>query len=716
MITVSDRQTFALTNPFFSYVFAVTAEGLLEHIYFGSPVQTPDTLPRYIRTERGTGVDFEGHYNLNLNEMMQEFPVWGNGDFRSPVFHGTASDGHSTFSFRYASHRIVKEKPNLVGLPSARGGECETLIVTLEDDVAQITAELSYTIYFHHGALARSVCFKNTGPKVFHLEHVHSSALELVPGEYDLLHLHGAWAAEFNAERLPLGKMRQTITSNRGTSSAAHNPFLTILERGANESTGKVYSTALVYSGNFSMSAEIGEFGQIRCLAGINPFNFNWRLNPGETFQSPEALHVFSPDGLRRMSHIWHDFIREKITPQRFQNVPRPTYLNTWEAAYFDMDETKLLTLADKAKEIDAEMLVLDDGWFLGRNDPKSSLGDWTADPKRFPSGIPALAKKVRAKGLKFGLWFEPEMISPNSQLFQEHPDWALQVNNRRPSLGRHQLTLDLTRQPVRDYIFEALDSQLSCGDINYVKWDMNRHMTDIGSSAWPPDQQKEVSHRYILGLYKLMRRVLDKYPNILFEMCAAGGNRFDLGMLSFMPQGWISDMCDPSGRLPIITNASYLFPLDVMTAYMGPTPNHQNGKMSSINARAIAGVFCVAQGISLNTADIEKDKDEISAWLEFVKSSRTNLMGGEFNRLIHTAEQTAWQYISQDRTHVYLAYFPTNSFQADQNIQLVNLDENARYKFADDIYTSERLERDGFPIGKSNTNEPSLFKLSKLL
>ena len=403
------------------------------------------------------------------------------------------------------------------------------------------------------------------------------------------------------------------------------------------------------------------------------------------------------------MSHIYHEFVRDKVSPKRFRNVARPTYLNSWESAYFDINEDKVLSLADKANDIGVEMLVLDDGWFEGREDDTSSLGDWTADKARFPSGIPSLAAKVKDKGLKFGLWFEPEMVSPISQLYKDHPDWILHVPGRKPSLGRHQLTLDLSRDDVVDYIFNSLDIILACGDIDYVKWDMNRNMTERGSAALPPQHQQEVSHRYILGLYKLLGRLTEKYPDILFENCASGGNRSDLAMLSFMPQCWISDMCDPLGRLNIIHGASYYLPLDVMAAYIGPSPNHQNGRVTSIQSRFMSGVFCAARGTSLSLNDIELHGSKVKQFMEFSRATSDDMVGGNFDRLIKTDNEVCWQYMTCDKSKLYIAYFHILSApnRAFKRICLANLDPNATYVLEADgrEYRGDALMGSGLPL-----------------
>jgi alpha-galactosidase len=704
MISTTNDNVFALTNAHFSYVMRVTGEGLLEHVYYGGPLRNAGNVePRFVRAESGCMVNFQGIENLCLNKMAQEYPVFGTSDFRQPAFHGVNPDGNTIFSLQYKSHKITETKPRLKNLPSARGGKNETLIVTLFDELHKLEVKLAYTIYEDYGVLARSATFKNKGKANIQLQHVFSSSLDLPPDDYEILHLHGSWGREFTEERIDMPNGRFVIDSARGTSSAAHNPFIAVMQRGTTEEFGRVYGSTLVYSGNYTLSVERGEYEDVRVLTGINPFNFNWRLKPGKKFCTPEALHVYADTGLRGMSHIWHDFIRDKISPEHFRNKARPTYLNTWEAAYFDVDEDKVLDLADKANEIGVDMLVLDDGWFEGRRDDTTSLGDWQADKKRFPSGIPALAAKIKVKGLKFGIWVEPEMVNPESQLFKDHPDWTLHVPGREPSLGRNQLTLDLSRKEVVEYLFGQIDALLSCGDIDYVKWDMNRCMTEVGSTGQPKNRQLEVSHRYMLGLYKLLKRLTDKYPDVLFENCASGGNRFDLGMLSFMPQGWISDMCDPVGRLSIINGASYIYPLDVMAAYIGPSPNHQNGRETSIQTRFLAGVFCAARGTSLSEADIEIHKKELQHFMALAKESASDMVGGRFDRILNNGNEVCWQYTSPGGETVYLAYFHilSGSNLPFRQARMVGLDANNHYLLVEDgtRHSGDKLMQSGMAM-----------------
>lgn len=709
MITVSDQKVFSLSNSHFSYVFRVSPEGVLEHLYYGGTLTDPlGVSGQHQRIIRHASTIFQDTPNFHLSDVPLEYPTFGTSDYRYPAFHGLNADGNSIFTLRYRSHHVMREKPEIEDLPSSCGQGAETLVLTLEDDLYGLRVELSYTIWDGHGVLAKSAKFTNFGKQDIQLQSVMSSVLNLPAEDYEIQHFYGTWAREFNEERVPVPQGRFLIESSRGTSSTAHHAYVALLEKGATEMSGRCYGTTLVYSGNFAISVEKGEFEDVRMLAGLNPFNFQWQLKPGQNFSTPEALSAYSDAGLRNLSQHWHHFIREKITPERFRNSPRPTYLNTWESAYFDVDESKVLTLADKANEIGVEMIVLDDGWFEGRRDDTSSLGDWRADKIRFPSGISDLAAKVKAKGLKFGIWFEPEMVNPNSQLYRKHPDWVLQVPGRPSSLGRNQLTLDLSRTDVQDYLFESVEAVLSCGDVDYVKWDMNRNMTEVGSGARPAEQQQETSHRYMIGLYRLLERLTTAYPDVLFENCASGGNRFDLGMLSYMPQGWISDMCDPMGRLSIIEGASHLFPLDVMAAYIGPSPNHQNGRVSSIQTRFLAGVFCAAKGVSLSESDIDADQAEVTAHMKFVKDTAGDMIGGQFYRVKNTGNEVVWQYVTQDKATVYLAYFhvlsaPNMPFR---RARLVSLDPLQLYKLdgADETYRGDELMNSGIMLPQVST------------
>ncbi len=702
-VHIENNEIFSLSNAWFSYVFKLTKEGLLQHIYYGPSLgPASQAQSAYRITDRAMTSVYEGVDFLNLNDLAMEYPLHGRSDYRYPALQGRNADGNAIFSFIYKSHKVTRSKPQLEGLPSAQGEGSETLIVVLEDSYLQLELHLFYTIYEDHGVLAKSARLINNSDKNIAIEGMASTTLNFTAGDYELLHLHGNWAREFNVERIPVPAGRFAIDSSKGTSSSAHYPFMILADKDANENNGIVYATTLMYSGNFSITTEKSEFQDIRIVAGINPFGFKWSLNPGQSFCTPEALHVFSDKGLGEMSYLWHQFIRAKITPTRFRDLKRPTYLNTWEAFYFDVDSEKILTLADVAKEIGLDMLVLDDGWFKGRNDDTSSLGDWVADPQKLPEGIPWLADQVSARGLRFGLWVEPEMVSPDSDLYRAHPEWVLQVPGRKSSLGRHQLTLDLSQSVVVDYLYETLANIFASAKIGYVKWDMNRAMTEVGSTALPAEQQGEVAHRYILGLYELLQRLTDSFPNIIFENCASGGNRCDLGMLSYMTQTWTSDMCDPIGRLTIINGASLLLPSEILAAYVGPSPNHQNGRVTSLKTRFLAGMFCAAKGFSLNLEDIVSDKEELIEYVNLMGGTQRDFIGGRFDRLIYTDNEVCWQYTTADKSKVYLCYFhilsaPNLPFK---KVHMKNLESTGLYiEESGGEYPGDVLMHSGWPL-----------------
>jgi len=704
LIQVSSDLEFNLSNSEISYIFRVSPEGLLEHLHFGSKIESGANYPSVPRRlYRSCTLEFQDSEFYNLSDVPQEYPVFGTSDNRFPALHAINADGNSTHVFKYEGHEVCEEKPRLAGLPSARGGESQTLLVRLLDDVAKIRVELSYTIYAGHDVIARSVSINNLGESAIRLSHAMSSCLDLPAGDYDLLHLHGSWAREQNQTRMRVPQGRFVLESANGTSGNVHNPFLALMDSDATERAGRVFGTAFVYSGNFAINVETGEFDSVRVTTGINPFNFEWKLEAGETFTCPESLQVFSPHGLDGMSQIWHKFIKEKVSPPQFKGQPRPTYLNSWEAAYFDINEDKVLELADRTKSLGLDMLVVDDGWFEGRDNDTSSLGDWFPDKNKFPNGLEHVAAKVKAKGLKFGLWFEPEMVNPDSQLFREHPDWIIHVPNRVSSKGRNQLILDLSRHEVQSYLFECIDPILSSGNIDYVKWDMNRVMSEIGSANLSADRQLETPHRYMLGVYALIEKIVTKHPQVVFENCASGGNRFDLGMLNYMSQSWTSDMSEPIGRLPIQNGASHLFPPCVMASYIGPVPSHLNGRKVSVKTRAEVGFFCAARGLSLNAEDVDADFDELKYYAKLYKETADDVVNGRFHRLQFDSNEVCWQLTSIDGARIYLGYFHILSAAnlPFRKAKLVDIDPHRQYRLqgSDASYGGDALMHMGIDL-----------------
>jgi len=679
----SAGRAFTLSNSSISYIFRVSPEGFLEHLHFGgriSPSQYYPSEPK--RLHRACVLEFQDSKHYNLSDVPQEYPVFGTSDNRIPALHVVNADGNSTQVFTYQSHEVLSNKPELEGLPSARGGNSQSLTVTLVDSVSKLRVQLCYTVYDEHDVIARSSRIINDSDSRVTISQAMSSCLDLPAADYDLLHLRGTWARELNQDRIAVPQGRFVIESATGASGNVHNPFIAIMDKSTTEQHGRVFGTAFVYSGNFAINVEKGEFDSVRVTTGINPFNFQWHLDAGKSFTTPESLQVYSGTGLNGMSQVWHSFIKQKVSPEQFKGQARPTYLNSWEAAYFDIDEDKVLELADRTKSLGLQMLVVDDGWFEGRNDDTTSLGDWYSDKKKFPNGIETVAAKVKAKGLKFGLWYEPEMVNPESQLFRDHPDWIIGVPNRISSKGRHQLTLDLSRAEVQDYLFERIDSVLSSGNIDYVKWDMNRTMSEIGSAGLSADRQLETPHRYMLGLYRLVSKIVNKHPTILFENCASGGNRFDLGMLRYMSQSWVSDMSEPIGRLPIINGASHLFPPCVMASYICPVPSHLNGRQVSLKTRAEVGFFCAARGLSLNAKDVDKDFEALKHYVKLYRDTADDVVNGQFYRVQYHDNEVVWQLTSVDGNTVYLGYFHVLSAAnlPFRKARLVNLDADCKY------------------------------------
>ena len=677
-----DGRVFVLYGMGFSFVLRVTPEGLLEHVHYGAPVGADVAAaglgPRILRASAAW---HEDRADLTLTDVAQAYPVAGASDYRHCALDAETDGGLPVGTLTYRGHAVSDGPLDLGALPTARGGR--TLTIKLADALTGLTADLHLTVWPDEDVLGHAVTLRNEGDDAITLRRALSACLALPPGPYEALHLHGSWAREFEAERVPLPSAELVVQSTRGTSSAAHHPFLALLTPGATEEAGAVTALSLIYSGNHRHTAERGEFGDARLSCGIAPDGFAWRLEPGEAFHAPQAVSVWTGEGLGGMSRAWHRFVRQKVSPPRWRGRARPSYLNTWEAAYFAVDEAKVLALADRAAGLGLDMVVLDDGWFAGRTSDRGALGRWEADPERFPDGIAGLAAKVREKGLEFGLWFEPEMVSPGSALHRAHPDWVLGVPGRTLSLGRHQLTLDLGQEAVREHVYEAVAKHLRGGGVTYVKWDMNRPMTDVRSPALPPQHQREAAHRYVLGLYEVLAKLTADHPDVLFEACASGGNRFDLGMLSYCAQGWLSDMVDPVGRARIISGASLIYPTDVMAAYVGPSPNHQNGRQTSLAARADLGVMLAAQGVSLDDAALTAEADGLAALAAAVKATGTQRLGARFDRLRTDANETVWQQTSADGQHVTVMalHVLARPNAPLRRARLRGLDPGARYR-----------------------------------
>jgi len=632
-----------------------------------------------------------GDPGFSLDVLPQEFPAFGNGDFRSPAIQVQQEDGSTITDLRYRTHRIVAGKPTLEGLPSVyveKDAEAQTLEITLVDELIGLEAVLSYVAFSDFDALTRSVRLRNTGSQRLRILRVLSASCDFSGADMEMLHLSGSWGRERHIFRRRLAPGTASVESRRGASSHQHNPFLALVSLGTDEDSGDVWAMNLVYSGNFLAQAEVDQFGSTRMGIGINPFEFAWTLAPGDSFQSPEAVLVHSHAGLGGMSRKFHSLYRSRLCRGSFRDLPRPILLNNWEATYFDFDEKKILSLADGAAALGMELLVLDDGWFGQRDDDGSSLGDWTVNCRKLPGGLEALARSIGKKGLRFGLWFEPEMVSVRSRLYREHPDWCLHVPGRHRSEGRRQLVLDLGRAEVRDYVVNAVSSILRSVPISYVKWDMNRHHTEAGSAALPPERQKETSHRYILGLYDVLERITRSFPHVLFEGCSGGGGRFDPGILAYMPQIWTSDNTDAVARLSIQYGTSLLYPPVTMGAHVSAVPNHQSKRVTPLAFRgevAMAGNL----GYELDPGKLlQEEKAEIARQVCVYKDIRPLVQFGDFYRLQSPFEgdSAAWMFVAPDRSRAWVSFFRIR-FEANSSfplLKLKGLEPGGRYALAE--------------------------------
>lgn len=702
----AEQQLFHLKTGKTSYAMSLVRGSYLAHLYWGKQVRS-SSLSDLLRLKlRAFSPDLSPYApELSLDTLPQELPGYGSGDFREPAYQAELANGTRVTELLYVSHSITKGKAPLEGLPAVYvedEGEADTLTILLEDAQAGLRAELTYTVLEKYDAITRSVRFVNTGGEPLSLNRALSASIDFPHADFELLQLSGAWGRERHVVRRPLEYGLTEINSKRGASSHQHNPFLALLSPGAGEDHGEVYALSLVYSGSFRAYAEVDQFQTARAAIGINPFGFNWLLGPGEGFQTPEAVLVYSAQGIGGMSRTYHRLYRTRLARGQHRDAPRPVLINNWEATYFDFDADKIEAIAKAGKELGIELFVLDDGWFGKRDDDTTSLGDWVVDTRKLPGGIKDLAERVNRLGLQFGLWFEPEMVSPVSQLYEAHPDWCLHVPGKRRSLGRTQLILDLSREDVCDYIIRAVGDVLRSAPISYVKWDMNRHMTEIGSALLPANRQAETAHRYMLGLYRVMERLTAEFPHVLFESCSGGGGRFDPGILHYMPQTWTSDNTDAVERLKIQYGTSIAYPASAMGSHVSAVPNHQVHRITPLATRgdvAMSGNF----GYELDlTKFTPEEKELVKKQVAFYKEIRTLVQQGDMYRLLSPFEgnETAWMFVSENQDEALAGYFRV---LAEPNgplrrLRLKGLDPDRDYvlKETGAVYGGDRLMNAG--------------------
>ena len=685
-----ENKTFYLTGKKCSYFFRVNEEGYLEHLYYGKSL-SEETLSYLFE---GMTSSFSPSYmewkNAFLHVIPQEYAICGRGDYRVPSVLIKLQNGSRITDFRYKSFTILNKKPAILGsMPSLRGGE--TLVVTLEDTLNALELDLYYTLYDEISAVARRAILKNGGSAAVSVLKISSFNIDINRADFDFVSLQGAPTREREIDRNPLPRTICEVSSTRGASSHHSNPFLALCDKKADEYQGEVYGFNLIYSGSHSIKTQVTELDFTRVSGGINEQDFSWLLEAGESFETPEAVLVYSDSGFNTLSQQFHDLYREYLINPRYAYKKRPVLLNNWESTYFEFNDEKLCDLIEKAKGTGIDTFVLDDGWFGKRNDDWTSLGDWFVDENKLPNGLAGIIKKCRECNMKFGLWFEPEMISENSELFRAHPNWHIAAPNIKACKSRHQWMLDFANPEVVDYMKKTVGEILKNNDISYVKWDANRTMTEFYSPYLPIERQQETAHRYMLGVYELAKYLTESFPDVFFEGCSGGGGRFDPAMLSYFPQIWTSDNSDAACRAYIQYGTSLCYPLSAMSGHVSICPNHQVGRVTPIQSRMDMASFC-ATGYELNLhALTEEDFAKISEHIAFYNSIHDLILRGDLYRLLSPFDENYFSQmvVSKDKSRavfVIMKLFAKGN-DAYPFVKLQGLDKD-KYYFIKDMGT----------------------------
>lgn len=696
---------FHLYNQEISYIIKILDNDQPGQLYYGKRLTHREDfshLFEYAMRDMSPYA-FEGNSTFSLENIKQEYPTFGCGDMRFPAYEIERENGSHVVEFVYKEHKIYNGKPKLEGLPATyveSDDEAQTLELVLEDTSINTRIVLLYTIYEAFPVIARSVRFECDSDEKITLLSAMSACVDLPDKDYEMIDLAGVWARERHVRRHKLDYGIQSIYSMRGCSSYQFNPFLALARENADEFQGQVYGFSLVYSGNFLAQTEVDNYDTARVLMGIHPNGFKWTLGKGESFQTPEMVMVYSEAGLNGMSQTFHKLYRTRLARGTWRDKVRPILINSWEAFYFDFDAPKLLGLADAATDLGMELFVLDDGWFGKRDDSTSSLGDWYPNEKKLKGTLKELAEKINAKGLKFGLWIEPEMTNKDSDLYRAHPDWLLAEQGKRICHSRTQYVLDFSKKEVREYIGDMLENLLAEVPVSYIKWDMNRTFSEVFSNGNDREYQGKVCHKYILGVYELYERLTSRFPHVLFESCASGGARFDPGMLYYAPQGWTSDDTDAIERLKIQYGTSMVYPVSCMGSHVSASPNHQTNRVTPIETRADVAYFGTF-GYELDLLKLdEEDKAEIRRQIAFMKEKRDLIQKGTFYRLKSPFEgnETAWMIVSEDQKKALVGYYrvmqPVNV--GFKRLKLKGLKEDTCYKvsgYAYDCYGDELMQ-----------------------
>ena len=702
------RKIFHLQAGNTSYIMQVVKDKYLVHLYWGRRISSYHESRQIIWKDRGFAPNPDAaDRTFSLDTLPQEYPQTGNGDYRNPAYGICQENGSRISNLEYKGYDIVDGKPELLGLPASFGNkkDVQTLKVYMEDPVAGLKVCLLYSVFKDQSIITRSVNFINQSDKVIYLTKMLSMSMDIREDEFDVLTLYGAHNNERNMDRRPLTSGTVQIESLRGTSSPHQAPFMALLRKNTDEDQGEVFAANFVYSGNFQAAAQVDPYRNVRFQMGMNSWNGDWKLEAGESFQTPEVVMAYSNKGLGGMSRTFHRFYQKHLVRSSFAKQERPILINNWEATFFDFNEEKILSLAKKATSVGIELFVLDDGWFGHRDSDDSSLGDWFVDKKKLPNGLKSLAEKIHDMGMKFGLWFEPEMISQDSELFYMHPDYVLHTEGRPYTIGRGQLVLDLSREEVCNYVITSIRRILKENPIDYVKWDMNRHLTDVGSLFFEADRQGEITHRYVLGLYRIMDVLTSEFPEVLFESCSSGGGRFDPGMLYYMPQTWCSDNTDAVCRMKIQYATSLTYPPITMGAHVSVAPNQQTGRVTPLSTRgyvAMSGNF----GYELDLGNLDEEEMKVvKEQIQCYKKIRPVIQMGDFYRIRNPFDGNlaAWNFVSQDRKYVVAFFFEILSQPAAsvKILKLKGLNADKLYRRCDngEIYSGDELMYCGISV-----------------
>ena len=713
------KNLFTLQTLDSTYQMKVDDHGVLLHTYYGAPADETDFSYLIGPEDRGFSGqpgDEKKDRTYSMDYYPLEYPVQGNGDFRVKALKAGFEGEVPALDLRFVSYELEKGKYSLPGLPAlfeAEAGEVETLKITLKDRLEEIYVTLFYGVFEKKNVITRAASIENRSGKNVTLKRALSLGLDFMEGDMDLIHFYGKHAGERQFERRNLPHGITEISSSRGTSSHHHNPFVILCDKDTTEDFGNAYGVSFIYSGGFKIQMEKDQVDGIRLVCGLDDEEFLWKLAPGETFVTPEAALSYSEKGLTALSDQFQKAYHANLIRSPWKDKKRPTLVNNWEATYFGFDAEKLLKIAGEAADLGLDMLVLDDGWFGKRNDDNSGLGDWFVNEKKLGCTMKELVDRVNALGLKFGIWLEPEMVSEDSDLYRTHPDWVLQIPGREPNRSRNQLVLDLSRKEVREYMKKFIDDTLSCANISYVKWDMNRSVDNVYSAADPTLSQGAIRHKYVLGLYEVMEDMLTRHPDLLLEGCSGGGGRFDAGMLYYAPQIWCSDNTDAIERLRIHYGTSFGYPMSSVSAHVSVCPNHQNGRVTPFKTRGI----CAMQGSFGYELDLsklsEEDKAEARRQITVYNENWELFQSGSYYRLnspMENHDYTAWSYVSKDQRKASLSviYTDLHGNPKPVRVKMKGLKKDASYDVDGTVYTGAALMRGGLLIPKPSCNYDS--------